>query len=264
MRVSVFAVALLLAIAFGADAQTPPAGNAAPPAGAPNATSAKLDAIMLKWEQEMVKIQTLAANLNRTDKDKSFGNTTKFSGSAQYMKVGSGAAVRNLAALELKEDGKADYAEKFVCTGTYLYAFQPKQKEIKAYELPKPKPGQVADDSFLGFLFGMKADEAKRRYALSLAKEDNWYVYVDIVPRTREDKAEFARARLVLNKDSFMPRQLWFEHLNGNEVTWDIPQLRSGVDLDRRLFDQPKLPPGWKFQTITAQTPRVIRSSGER
>jgi len=267
MRVTVFALALLLAIAYGADAQTTPAGKAAtpPPAGAgPAGTSLKLDDILLKWEKEMVRINTLAAVLTRSDKDKSFGSTRKFAGTAQYMKVGNGATVRNLAALELKEEGKADIAEKFVCTGTYLYAFAPTQKEIKAYELPKPKPGQVADDSFLGFLFGMKADEAKRRYALSLAKEDAYYFYVDIVPRSATDKAEFARARLVLNKDSFLPRQLWFEHVNGNEVTWDIPQLRSGVEIDRRLFDQPRVPPGWKLQTVTAQTPRVIRSSGDR
>src|SRR5262249_13955570 len=153
---------------------------------------------------------------------------------------------------------------KFVCTGTYVYAFAPKQKEIRAYKLNKPEPGQVADDSFLGFLFGMKANEAKRRYALTLVKEDTWYVYVDIVPRSAADKAEFARARLVLNKDNFLPRQLWFEHVGGNEVTWDIPKLQSGVDVDRKLFDAPRLPPGWKFQEVSTQTPRVIRSSGDR
>src|SRR4051812_41395779 len=97
MRVSVFALTLLLAIAFGADAQTTPAGNPAPP---PAAASAKLDAIMLKWEQEMVKIRTLKAALARIDKDKSFGTTRKLIGAAQYMKDGQGATAKNLAALE--------------------------------------------------------------------------------------------------------------------------------------------------------------------
>jgi len=252
---------LLLAIAFGVDAQTTPPGKATPPAAA---TSAKLDAIMLKWEKEMVKIQTLKAALARIDMDKSFKTKRTYVGAAQYMKSGTGATVKNLAALELKEEGKADIAEKFICTGTWLYAFAPQQKEIKAYELPKPKPGQVADDSFLGFLFGMKADEAKRRYALSLAKEDAYYFYVDISPRNPADKADFVRARLVLNKDTCLPRQLWFEQANSTETTWDIQRLESGVEVDRRLFDAPRLPEGWKFQTVTAQTPRVIRSSGDR
>jgi TIGR03009 family protein len=265
MRVSVFAFALLLVTTTGAGAQTTPAARTATPDGA----SAKLDEYLLKWEQAMKNITTLSAVLARQDKDKSFGTSTKFTGSAQYMKVGTGATALNLAALEMKADGKTDFAEKFVCTGRYLYQFLPAQKEIRAYELPKPKPGQVADDSFLGFLFGMKADEAKRRYSLNLAKEDKWYVYVDIIPRSAADKADFARARLVLNKGTFLPRQLWFEHTNKNEITWDIPRLQTGVTLDRRIFDTPRVPPDWKFQTVTRTTPpaegttrpRVIRSN---
>ncbi len=156
--------------------------------------------------------------------------------------------------MELKQEGKPDFAEKIICTGTYLYKFEPPQKEIRAYELPRPTPGQVADNNFMSFMFGMKAEEAKKRYTLTLAKEDKWYIYVDVAPRFAADKNEFARARLVLNRDSFLPRQLWFEHANGNEITWDIPQLRSGVSIDRRSFDAPKPPPGWKLVPVNRAT----------
>jgi TIGR03009 family protein len=152
--------------------------------------------------------------------------------------------------LELKEVGKPDFAEKFICTGTFLYQYFPAAKEIRRYELPKPKPGQVADDNFLSFLFGMKAEEARRRYVLNLAKEDSWYIYVDIVAREKADKADFNRARLVLNKDTFLPRQLWFEHPNGNETTWDIPRLQTGAVVDRRLFEA-TTPAGWKVVPVS-------------
>lgn len=278
MRFPVLVLTVLLAAATAVGAQTTPAGATPPATPAATVNAARLDAYLLRWEQEMRKVQTLAAALARVDKDKSFGSTTKYNGVAQYMKSGTGPTTMNLALLEMKQEGKTDLAEKFVCTGTYLYQFLPAQKEIRAYEMPKPKPGQVAEDSFLGFLFGMKADEAKRRYTLSLAKEDTWYIYVDIVPRTAADRADFARARLVLNKDSYLPRQLWFEHANGNEIIWDIPRLQSGVALDRRAFDTPKVPQGWKFQAVNRATggsgtdaapsadarPRVIRSNPER
>lgn len=259
----VLVLAALLVPATLAPAQTTPAGKAAPTA--PNATpdplAVKLDRYLQRWEQEMVKVQTLSALLTREDKDKTFGTTTKFAGEANYMKAGNGPTALNLAALELKVQGKNDVADKFVCTGTYLYRWLPAQKEIHAYEMPKPKPGQVGDESFLGFLFGMKAEAARRRYQLTLPKlkhseipgEDNHYVYVDIVPRFPEDKAEFTRARLVLNKDSFLPRQLWFEHANGTEITWDIPRLQAGVTLNRRLFDAPKVPDGWKMVPVAKQ-----------
>jgi TIGR03009 family protein len=258
-----------------ATAQTPPAAKTPPASAAPSAAQAAaaqaaaaqaLDRHLLRWEQKMREVQTLSAQLTRLDKDKVFTATQKYTGFAQYMKSGTGPSALNLGLLELRLDGKADLAEKIVCTGTYLYQFMPAQKEIRAIELPRPKAGQVADDNFLSFLFGMKAEEAKRRYVLTLAKEDTWYIYVDVAPRFPADKADFQRARLVLNKDNFLPRQLWFEHGNGNETTWDIPRLQAGAALDRRNFDAPKPPPGWKLVAVkreappaAAPPPRVVR-----
>jgi len=280
MRLGVFVCAALLAIGAGAGAQTTGSPPAAPLS--PAAAAARLDQHLKRWEGEMRKVTTLSAAITRIDKDKTFGATTKFTGYAQYMRSGSGPTAFNLAVLELKEDGKTTIAEKFVCTGVKLYQYSPAQKEIRAYDLPRPEAGRVADDSFLGFLFGMRAEEAKGRYTLTMVKEDNWYVYVDVLPKNPADKADFSQARLVLNKDSFLPRQLWFKNVNGGEVTWDIPRLQSGVAIDRRVFDMPAIPAGWKLVPITrppaggasappggaapgapgAVPPRVIRPSG--
>jgi len=277
MRVSLTALVLALAAAAGLHAQTTPGAGTATTGGTTTAgtsgttttttpptaaTTAKLDGYLQRWEQEMRKVQTLSAVLARIDKDKAFGATNKFTGTAQYMKTGTGATAMNLAMLELRQEGKTDIAEKFVCTGTYLYQFLAAQKEIRAYEIPKPKPGQVGEDSFLGFLFGMKSEEAKRRYALTLAKEDTWYIYVDVVPRFAADRADFARARLVLLKDTFLPRQLWFEHTNGNEVTWDIQRLDPKASIDRRAFDAPKAPAGWKLNVVPRGTAAAATTTG--
>jgi len=262
-----FAIAFLLMIGAGAGAQTNPGSTTTPPAttstpAAAAAANARLDQYMQLWEKEMQKIQTLSAVINRLDKDKSFGTTTKLTGNAQYMKSGTAAPILNFAMLELKQEGKTDIFEKFICTGTYIYQFVPAQKEIRAYPMPRPKPGQVGDDSFLGFLFGMKADEAKKRYNLTMGKEDKWYIYVDVVPRHPADRKDFQRARIVLNRDSYLPRQLWFEAPNGNEVTWDIPTLKAGVPLDRRVFDAPKPPAGWKFSVINPDSTPTNPTNG--
>ena len=104
----------------------------------------------------------------------------------------------------------------------------------------------------------MKAEEAKRRYDLTLVKQDQYYTYIAIKPRFDADKADFQQARLVLNKDSFLPRQLWFEQPNGNEVTWDIPKIQSNATLDRKEFGVPQTPPGWTF-VRQPPAPRVVR-----
>jgi TIGR03009 family protein len=247
-------------------AALPAAAQQAPPAqAAPAPGAATLDGYLQRWEQEMQKVQTLSAQVTRIDKDLVADKPEKLVGHAAYMKSGTGPSALNLAVLELRPDGKPEVKEKFVCTGTFLYQFLPDQKEIKVYELPKPKAGQVADDNLLSFLFGMKAEEFKRRYDLKLAKEDQYYVYVDVAPRAAADRSDFQRARVVLNKDSFLPRQLWFQHANGNEVTWDIPKLENGARLDRRIFDQPALPPGWRLTQAPKPTDAkpLIRPSGK-
>ena len=265
MRIPLFALTVLLATAAGARSQTikvvSPGTPAAPVANKP----LSLDDHLNSWESKMRAVQSLKADINRLDKNKNFGSTSKYSGSALYAKSGTGPTALNMAALELTQEKKTEFAEKVICTGTYLYQYVPSQKEIRAYAIAKSKPGQVGEDSFLGFLFGMKAEDAKKQYNLSLFKVDAHYVYIDVSPKTAAGKADFTRARMVLDKTTYMPRQLWFEEANGNEITWDIPRIQQNVEVDRRLFDTPRVPAGWKLVPVksaaadTTQAPRVIR-----
>ena len=261
MRKTVFALAVLLATAAGARSQQTPI-KVISPADATNKILT-LDDHLNSWESKMREVQSLEATIKREDKNKVYGATSKYSGKAQYAKSGTGATALNMAALELTQEKKTEFSEKIVCTGTYLYQYVPSQKEIRAYPIAKSKPGQVGEDSFLGFLFGMKAVDAKKNYDLKLYKVDAYYVYIDVAPKTAAGKADFTRARMVLDKTTYMPRQLWFEEANGNEIKWDIPSILQGLSLDRRIFDTPRTPAGWKLVPISptakADAPRVVR-----
>lgn len=178
---------------YGRPARGRPHGARSAPPAATVPPDKKLDEYLQRWEQEMQKIQGLEATLERTEKDKTFQTEKKFVGYARYLKDGTGPNARNLAMLEMKEPGKQDIYEKFICTGTFLYQFSPTTKEIRALRLPPPKPGQVGDDNFLTFLFGMKAEQAKLRYDLKVTKEDQYYIFLDVVPRSPQDQADFKR-----------------------------------------------------------------------
>jgi TIGR03009 family protein len=239
-------------------AQQPPQAAQNPPAAQPN-DAAQLDTLLQRWEQEMKRIETLSAELNRTTVDKVYQGTEVFSGTAKYMKP-------NLAILEMKKKDKPEVYEKFMCSGTFLYEWVPGSKIVRAHELPPPKEGQVGDDNFLSFLFGMKAEEAKKRYDLKLLKEDQFYYYVQVFPRLAADKADFQEARLALNKSNFLPREVRFTQPNGNEIIWDIPKIQTGIKLIRDDFAPPQnLPQGWNLQRIPradagqGQPPRVVR-----
>jgi TIGR03009 family protein len=267
MRISVLALLGMLTCVALATSQQQQQQQAQPATTQPPAvdTTKMLDAHLLRWEDEMKKVQCLfMEGISRTD----VNNTLKYKdvlvGTAKYRKP-------NLAWLGLVRTDKKDVYEKWVCTGTAIYQFAPQQKEILVYPLPAKKDGQqVGEDNFLSFMFGMKAEDAKKRYTLHISKgkeNDPYYVYIDIQPQDPRDKVDFQEARLVLNKDTYLPRQLWFRHPNGDETTWDIPRVVTGRDaeekVDRRDFQQPQLPAkDWKMTQVQKQgdgPPRVVR-----
>ncbi len=221
----------------------------------------RLDALLVNWERAMSSVQTIAAQCTRQSVDKTFQDVEIFEGVARYRKP-------NLALLEMRKKGKPDVFEKYICTGTFLYEYVPQNRQIRVHEMPPPRPGQVADDNFLSFLFGMKAEEARRRYELTLVKEDQYYYYIQILARFPADKADFQKARLVLNRQTYLPRQLWFEQPNGNEVLWDIPRIDSGIYLNMTEFTTPDVPRGWTMVRVPRREtmaqpgdgpPRVVR-----
>jgi TIGR03009 family protein len=211
--------------------QTPPAADAA---------QKRLDELLDQWEARMKSVDTLSAQLSREREDKVWRTREVFEGTAKYMKP-------NLALLDLHQKDKPTRMERYVCTGAYLYEYNQLQRELRYHELPPTKPGQVADDNFLSFLFGMKAQEAKRRYDLKLAGEDAFYVYLEVLPRFPADKADFQKAQLALTKSTMLPRMLTFDEPNGNRITWNVPLIETGARLDRTEFTTPPLPAGWKL-----------------
>jgi TIGR03009 family protein len=238
-----------------------PQPAAQPPAPALDPQNNPLDKYLLQWEKEMMAVESLVApNMSRTEVNMTYQQTDVYTGTAKYLKP-------RFAMMEMTLKANPEKFEKFVFSDTLIYQYVPAEKVIKAHPVPQAKQGggQVAEDNFLSFLFGMKAEEAKRRYDLKLNKEDQHYVYIDVVPRSDQDKADFQRARLVLNKSNFMPRQLWFEQPNKDTVTWDIPTVETKAPLKKEDFLTPATPAGWQIKqmprTDLSTQPRVIRGA---
>ncbi len=239
----------------------------APPAAVPlDPARNKVDEILINWEKAMTGVHSLLAFCDRTAVDKVYQNIEVYEGMAKFVKsTQPGQASR--ASLEMKKKGRPDIFEKYIYTGDTLYEYAPQSKIIRIHELPPPKPGQLADDNFLSFLFGMKAVEAKKRYNLSYvpppANHEAWYRYVKILPIETADKADFTEARLILTAKDFMPRQLWFRQPNGNEVTWDFPKVINNADIRPTELTAPTLPASdWRFVRVPRETPaRVIRQN---
>src|SRR5262245_52864032 len=184
--------------------------------------------------------------IQRTDKEPAANAKPRvMEGEARYLKP-------NLAALRLVQVDEPRFYELMVCTGQFLYEYRPQFKKLVVHELPQKASG--FDNNLLSFLFGMNAADAKRRYELTLSKDvseqNPHWIYIDIVPRFEADEREFTRAQLVLSARDMLPRRLWFEHPNHSEVTWDLKEMDTAVELKPMDFRPPDAPKGWDMQRV--------------
>jgi TIGR03009 family protein len=260
-RSKLLALAIALLGVSVALAQQPPAAPTAP-------DQSKLVPHLEKWEKAMAGLDSLVIECKRTDKKVTFGTTDLFVGKAFFVKDKADI----FALIQMEKMDKADptkkdksgFYERLVCNPTAIYQYQPTEKKISFLQIPPRKPGDATDDNLLGFLFGMTAKQATERYKLKLVKEDKDYVYVEVLPVRATDKVDFEMARICLDRDTFLPRQLWFRQANGDEVVWDLPSVSKNVKIDRKYFEKPELPKGWTFDEIKKDPkPSVIRPKGK-
>ena len=254
---------------------TPGGGNGAGPTQPANIAPVlnpnnRLDFLLLQWEQRMKGVESIyAPKLTREEKEKT-GAIRKFEGEARYLRP-------NLAALRMiRVDDPTKY-ELYISTGINLYEFRPQTKTLRIHDMTPAQAGQF-QNNFLSFLFGMNAADAKQKFELDVQKDvgpaNPNFIYIMIKPRLDADKREFTRAQLVLKADTLLPRRLWFEHANGNSVTWDIPEMTTDQNLKPQDFTPPKAPEGWETVRVrndsapptapklNSNPPRVIRPSG--
>jgi TIGR03009 family protein len=226
----------------------------------PSAKQAQmLDYTLQKWEQAMTTLDSFAVTCRRSTKDKTFGDIAVYEGSAKFLKGTQGQTSRALLEMVSKKD--PNKYERFLYTGTYLYEWVPGTKVLRVHDVPRPKPGQpLFDDNIVALLFGMTANAAQRRYQMTWVpdtKDNNkYYHYLQVLPRTPADKADFTEARLVLTARDFLPRQVWYHQPNGNEITWDFETLRRNADsrVTATSFAPPQsLPQGWRVERTPAQ-----------
>jgi TIGR03009 family protein len=229
-----------------------------------------LDTVLRGWEKAMTELQSFACVVQRQTLDKSVGARDEFKGYAMFMKPLSkddGSRAR----LELTKVSNSKIFEKYICTGTYLYEYAPATQTIRVHNMPQNKAGGAQQESFLSFLFGMGAEQAKARYDMTLVypqdgKPDPNYHYLQIIPRTAQDKADFSFARLSLFRANHLPAQIWYLQPNKSEITWNFSEVQTNVQIPTKYFTPDEIP-GWKMERVRPQGPpagpTTIRPAGK-
>jgi hypothetical protein len=117
--------------------------------------------------------------------------------------------------------------------------------------LPDAEPGAGQSmPGALGFVYGMSAAEAKARFDLKLNREFSKggveYAEIHATPRTQMDQQEFKVAQLVIDKKTFLPKELRLIETNGNEKHWMFDRLETNLKpavnpADLEPFDRTKI-----------------------
>ena len=127
----------------------------------------------------------------------------------------------------------------------------------------------------LGFVYGMSAAEAKARFDLKLIKEfskdGGQFAEIHATPRTQIDQQEFKVAQLLIDKKTFLPKELRIIETNGNEQHWIFDRLETNLKppvnpAELEPFDRTKIKElkNWKQvvnnygeQAPAAETPKT-------
>jgi TIGR03009 family protein len=216
---------------------------AAPP---PAADSRRLDDLLRAWENQSKSTRDLQCEFQLTTIDGVLKTETVEYGKASGMKPYFGRLDL------LDENGK--FTRIFISTGKAIHQYEFKTKQEIVHVLPEPV-GVVGGNNMpgpLGFVFGMTAADAKRRFNIALAKEyakdGGEYAELDITPRTQADQQEFKRARMVLNKKTNLPKEILVTEPGGNQQHWVFTQLQTNVSPPISAKDLAPLSPpkDWK------------------
>jgi TIGR03009 family protein len=246
MRVFAYSVIGLLTAALTASAQPPAQEN--------------LDTVLRGWEKAMTDLKSFYAVVERTTLDKALGAKDEHKGYAMFMKAAAKDDASR-ARLELTKVNNPKVFEKYICTGTFLCEYVPATSTVRIHDMPQNKKDGMQQESFLSFLFGMGSEQAKARYQMTHVvpnPPDKFYHYIQIKPKTEQDKSDFIEARLSLFRSTNLPAQIWYLQPNKNEITWNF----KDVQIDRQIplqYFQREEPKGWRVERVQPRAPVNVK-----
>jgi hypothetical protein len=234
------------------------------PRPAPNSVEVQmpreLEELLVHWERESSKISKLRGTVARYEYDSVFAEEKRSQGQFWYVAPDQGRM--DFGPVRLPEPAinpdkldpkgqpykvKSEGSEKWICTGKEIYVIHDDQKLFSRIQIPPNQQGRNIINGPLPFLFGMKADQAKARYHMSLGGQ-HWprgvraneqgeqvqvppQIHVVAHPKLAADAQNWSRAEVLLDPGTFLPRGMRLLDPTGNkETVYVFPAKNMKVD----------------------------------
>jgi len=195
--------------------------------------SPELEKVLKDWEFHTSQFKTMTVDFSRFTYDQGCEVEKRAEGSVAYAAPDKGNYV--IRGVKLDKDDvskkenkngvpftlKSDDPERWVCTGKEVIRFDDRARP-PTYEkvtIPPESQGQNIIDGPLPFLFGMKADRAKRRYrALKLLKNDGSEIWLQVRSREEQDTKAWDTAVIIIDAKKYVPKAVKLKDITGKET----------------------------------------------
>jgi hypothetical protein len=221
---------------------------------------ARKEQLFRSWENAKADTRSLVVEFTLERTDRIRDEKHRFNGTFKLLRTKKGELLASYALTKPDSPGKPEWVG--LLNGGALYSLRPDKKEAARFV---PEDGDVRlwlEEKFNPFALLLDKNHARKEYRLNVTRQDEWYTYLEIKPKTpppssgwlADLKVQFTRGRAVfMNKDSKgvprdMPRQLWWEDLSGNHYKFEIRRWRANPADGPKVeeFTRPEDRPGWE------------------
>lgn len=239
-----FSLALACAaIVRAQDAKPLPAERKERPEAAPlhiEKLPEQLEKILKEWELASGKIQKLQGKHQRFVYEDVFKVEKRSDGIFYYESPDKGRIDIAPAKIEKGDVSKRkdpetkqpyklqpDRPERWVCNGKEVVQFNDAEKTYELFPIPPQHQGANIMEGPLPFLFGMPADKAKKRFALTLLRQDDNHIWLKAIPRWKSDASNYKEAYIILEKGRYLPTAVRLIDPSGNlETVYAFSELK--------------------------------------
>jgi TIGR03009 family protein len=234
-----------------------------------------LDQVLDAWQAQSGKINTFKCSFERWEYNVAFGPgqnipLSKDKGELSYQKPDKGSfqitevnkfqAQQSPAGQQPPAQIQGNWVkqpeaigEHWVCDGKSVFEYRHDQKQLVERPIPPQMQGQAIVDGPLPFLFGAEAAKLKQRYWLKIDNEHNndpKKILITAKPRSQAQAADFTQVDVFLNRERLMPEAMQVTMPNGSRHVYifdtDHATVNGAFDRLKSMFDQPRVPFGWK------------------
>jgi TIGR03009 family protein len=238
------------------DRRAAPAARAAQPAAPID--PAEMDVLLQKWEQQSSLLKTLDATLVRIDDAPAWGDREYYEGRAMFKSPN--LAMIDFSKIKLDEKKKpmrdprkkngwiSTPYERIICTGNEVWQYTADTQQIFVFPLGQDEQKKAIEEGPLPFLFNMRADDARRRYQMTLITKDEKSYGVKIKPKLKEDKESFSIAFVSLRAADLLPQRILMISPDGkSSKDFRMGSMSPNKAVNDKNFEGKPLGPPWKL-----------------